>query len=153
MTIDEIDRSILKRLLTNARTKMIDIAKDCEVSITTIINRIERLKKEGIIVKEELIIDPTYFGYRYPVSIGINLEPDQEDNICNLIGEKAKIFDIDHFIGIYDVHIFAYVKTLEDLQALKRIIQKHKGVNEIEILLWNKAHFRFDNFQLQKAKG
>jgi len=153
MIIDEIDNCILERLLKNARSKMIDIAKDCEVSITTIINRIERLKKEGIIVKEELIIHPTYFGYRYPVSIGINLEPDQEDNICNLIGEKAKIFGIDHFIGIYDVHILAYVKTLEDLQAIKQIIQKQKGVNEIEILLWNKAHFHFDNFQLQKAKG
>lgn len=154
MIIDEIDKRILESLLENARVKMVDIAKECQVSITTVIKRIERMKKEGVIVDETLIIYPRFFGYQHPVSIGINLEIDQEENIHRLIGEKTKMFGIDRLIGTYDLHVFAYAKTLEDIQEIKQAIQKHKGVNNVEILVWSKAFFRFDNFQLdQKVKN
>lgn len=152
MTLDEIDKHIIKRLLGNARVKMIDISKECQVSITTIKNRINRLKKEGIIIDEALIIFPSFLGYNHPISIGINLEPEKEEDIYKVLEERVKIFGIDHFIGTYDIHILAYVKTLEDIQEIKKIIQKQKGVNEIEILLWNKAHFYFDNFQLKNLE-
>ena len=53
--IDDVDRKILQTLLKDARSKMVNIAKHCGVSVTTIKNRIERLKKTGIIVKEEMM--------------------------------------------------------------------------------------------------
>jgi len=131
---------------------MIDIAKENQVSVTTIKNRIDRLKNEGIIVDTALIISPTFLGYPFPVSIGINVEPDYEEQIFTTIGERARIFGIDHFIGTFDVHVIAYTKTLEDIQEIKKAIQKHKGVNEVKVLVWSKAHFHFENFRLETSE-
>ncbi len=153
MTRDKIDLCILKRLLIDARTNLNAIAKDCEVSTTTIINRIESLKKEGVIIKEELLIDPIYFGYKFPISIGINLPPSKEDNVCKILKEKIKLVAIDRFIGIYDLSIFAYAKSLEELQSIKQLIQSIEGVDDVEILIWNKVHFHFEHFQLEKTTG
>ena len=127
---------------------MTDIAKENQVSVTTIKNRIERLKNEQIIVDTALIISPSFLGYPYPVSIGVNMNPNNEGQILTSIGEKARIFGIDHFIGTFDVHVIAYVKTLEDIQEIKKAIQKHKGVNEVKMLVWSKPHFHFENFRL-----
>lgn len=148
MILDEIDKHILESLLINARKKMTDIAKENQVSVTTIKNRIERLKNEQIIVDTALIISPSFLGYPYPVSIGVNMNPNNEGQILTSIGEKARIFGIDHFIGTFDVHVIAYVKTLEDIQEIKKAIQKHKGVNEVKMLVWSKPHFHFENFRL-----
>jgi Lrp/AsnC family transcriptional regulator for asnA, asnC and gidA len=152
LIIDEIDKHILESLLTNARNKMIDIAKENQVSVTTIKNRIERLKKKGIIVDSALIMSPSYLGYPYPVSIGINMGPDYEEQIFEAIGKRAKIFGIDHFIGTFDVHVIAYAKTLEDIQEIKKAIQKHKGVNDVKMLVWTKPHFIFRNFNLETSE-
>lgn len=148
MILDGIDKHILESLLINARKKMTDIAKENQVSVTTIKNRIERLKNEQIIVDTALIISPSFLGYPYPVSIGVNMNPNNEGQILTSIGEKARIFGIDHFIGTFDVHVIAYVKTLEDIQEIKKAIQKHKGVNEVKMLVWSKPHFHFENFRL-----
>jgi Lrp/AsnC family leucine-responsive transcriptional regulator len=148
-TIDEIDERILRTLLKNARSKMVDIAKDCDVSITTIKNRIEKLKKEGIIIKEEMMIDPSYFGYHFLASIGIDLAQYQEENVFNAIKEKAKIIGINHLVGIYDLYFIVYVKTLEEVYDLKDAIQRHDDVNDVEMFIWNKAYFNFDNLRLK----
>ena len=146
--IDDVDRKILQTLLKDARSKMVDIAKDCGVSVTTIKNRIERLKKTGIIVKEEMMLEPAFFGYPYPVMIGVNLSPDKEDHICNLIRKEVKLVSIDHFVGHYDLSIFAFAKTLKELTNIKELILKQKGVNNVELVIWNKVHFHFENFIL-----
>ena len=148
MIPDEIDKHILQSFLINARKKMVDIAKENHVSVTTIKNRIERLKNERIIVDTAFIISPTFLGYPYPVSIGINMNPEYESKILTTIGQRAKIFGIDHLIGTFDVHVIAYLETLEDIQEIKKAIQKHKGVNEVKMLVWSKPHFHFENFKL-----
>jgi DNA-binding Lrp family transcriptional regulator len=148
MPIDKIDEKILKTLLQNARTKMSDIARDCNVSITTIKNRMENLRKEGIILKEEMLLDMSCFGYEHVISMGINLAPEQEKNVFDVIKEKMKLIVSYRLVGTYDLYFMGYVKTLEDLYNMKEEIQKHKDVNDVEILLWNKMHFHFGNIQL-----
>jgi DNA-binding Lrp family transcriptional regulator len=152
LILDEIDKHILESFLVNARKKMVDIAKENHVSVTTIKNRIERLKNERIIVDKAFIISPRFLGYPYPVSIGINMNPEYEDQILATIGGRARIFGVDHFIGTFDVHVIAYVKTLEAIQEIKKSIQKHKGVNEVKMLVWSKPHFHFENFRLQTLR-
>lgn len=153
MPIDKIDEKILKTLLQDARTKLSTIARDCNVSITTIKNRIENLRKDGIILKEEMLIDMSYFGYEHVISMGINLAPEQEENIFNSIKQKMKLVASYRLVGTYDLYFIAYVKTLEDLYYIKDVIQKHKDVNDVEIFLWNKMHFHFENLQLKTTEA
>ena len=149
ITIDAIDKKIIKLLLKDARSKLSDIAKDCRISSTTVKNRIERLKNNGIIVKETLLINWAFFGYRYPITIGVNLKPDQEKKICELVSKNAVMMGVDHFIGSYDLCFFAFAKTIQDLKNLKHLIQKQNGVNNVDINIWNKVHHKFVDFNIE----
>jgi DNA-binding Lrp family transcriptional regulator len=52
--IDETDVKILQALIRNDRSKLKEIAIECRLSSTAVKNRIDRMKKNGLIVRSVL---------------------------------------------------------------------------------------------------
>lgn len=149
INIDETDSKILRALIKDARSKLTDIANECGLSSTAVKNRIEQLKKSGLIVRAALNINMACFDYPYPILIGVNVEHDQEHNITKLIRKNIKVAGIDHTIGKYNLCLFVFAKTVNELDKLKYLIRKQKGVKNIEINIWNKIHMNYTNINLQ----
>ena len=149
--IDELDAKILRALIKDARSKLTDIAEDCKLSSTAVKNRIERLKESGLIIKAALHINMASFGYPYPALIGVNLEPSKEHNITKLIRKHTKVAGIDQTIGKYDLCLFVFARNVDELDKLKYLIRKEKGVKGIEINIWNKIHMNYNNINLQNS--
>lgn len=61
--IDEIDSKILHILIQDARTSLKDIAKECGISSVSVLNRIKRLKKLGVITGATLIPSVSIIGF------------------------------------------------------------------------------------------
>ncbi|MEA3378851.1 MAG: Lrp/AsnC family transcriptional regulator [Nanoarchaeota archaeon] len=61
--LEDFELKLLDILENNSRIKIIDIAKDLNVSFMKIKNRIKKLIGEGIIYKFNLILNPNKFGY------------------------------------------------------------------------------------------
>lgn len=149
INIDETDTKILRALINDARSKLLDIANECGLSSPAVKHRIDRLKTSGLIVKAALNINMAYFDYPYPALIGVNLEPNQEHNIAKLIRKRTKVAGIDQTIGKYDLCLFVFAKTVNELDELKYLIRKQKGVRGIEINIWNKIRINYTNINLQ----
>jgi DNA-binding Lrp family transcriptional regulator len=150
--IDENDAIILRALIKDARTKLKDIAKECKISSTAVKNRIDNLEKNKIIVKSAMNIFMDDFGYPYMVLIGVNIEKTQEQNIIKIIQEHTKVAGIDQTIGNYDLCLFVFAKSVKEMDELKYTIRKQKGVKKIEINIWNKPHFNYDNIEIRSTK-
>jgi DNA-binding Lrp family transcriptional regulator len=150
LEIDEIDRKILRALIRNSRTKLKDIANDCEISSTAVKNRINRLEKNRLILRFVLPLNMASFGYQIPVLIGVNVENNHIQNIISLIKKHTKVAGIDKTFGKYNLCLFVFAKNVNDLERLKLIIRKEKGVKNIEISLWNKYYFNWGNLDLLK---
>lgn len=135
-------------LLQDARTRLTDIANDCELSTTAVLNRIKRMKKSGLIIKSALYVNMVYLGFPYLLLIGVNVEPFREPDIVKLIKKHALVAGIDRTLGKYDLCLFVFAKNLDDLDRLKHLIRKQKGVMGIEINIWNKFHFNYGNIKL-----
>ena len=148
INIDETDTKILRALIKDARSKLIDLANECGLSSTAVKNRIVRLKKSGLIIKAILLVDMAFFGYPYPVLIGVNLDRKQEENIIELIRKHTKVVGIDQTIGKYDLCLFVFAESINELDKLKYLIRKQKGVRNIEINIWNKIHFNYGNINI-----
>ena len=146
--IDETDRQILRALIKNARSKLTSIAKECEISSTAVKNRIERLKKNGVIVNSMLLLNMASFGYPYPALIGVNLDINDEDKIINLVRKHAKVGAIDRCIGKYDLCLFVFAQSIQKMDELKLIIRRQEGVNAIKINIWKNFHPNFTNIKL-----
>ena len=72
--IDRLDRQILNILAEDARTPFIEIARQILVSGGTIHQRVDKLKKMGIITGSQFKIDFQKLGYDVTVFLSINLK-------------------------------------------------------------------------------
>jgi DNA-binding Lrp family transcriptional regulator len=115
MDLNETDIRILQGLLEDARFSSRQLAKKVGVSVGTVLSRIEKMKREGIIKGYSAVLDHEKLGYELTVvteitvSRGRLVETEQEiakiPNVCS-------VYDVT---GLTDAVIIAKFKSREDL--------------------------------------
>ena len=150
--IDEIDCKILRELIKNSRAKLKDLAEDCNVSINAIFKRIQHLKQSGLIKKATLFTNMGALGYEISATIGMNLNPDQELSVINLMRDKKlNLAAVSRSMGKFDLCIFVMAKNLEEIEDFKRDLIL-KGINKVSVNFWGKTHILYENVELKAAE-
>ena len=106
---DEIDRKILKFLISNARMPFLEIARECGLSGAAIHQRIKKLEDSGVILGSRLIVDPKKMGFDVCAFISIRIQDPQLQ--LKTVEELKRIPEIVecHFItGTYNVMVKLY---------------------------------------------
>ncbi len=134
--LDEIDIIILRNLQKNARTKYSDIAKECEVSVDTVIKRFRKLKDNGIVNGTTLLLDPRKFGEDVIANLSIDVEPSNVDEVLDFMKKQEGVNFATHAMGEYDIFSIVTRKSMNDMNALKETIQSHRMVREIKTSIW-----------------
>ena len=132
--IDNVDIKILKALSRDARTRFADIAKDCNLSITAITQRYRKMRKDGIITGTSLITFSEYQDKR-SISVDLKAESGYEKSIIETMKKIPQSKNCLKVIGKYDIHAGIRVDSLEQIDKIKRTLQKMKGVLEIDITI------------------
>ena len=99
MTLDAIDRKILKYLVKNARMPYLEIARECGISGAAIHQRIHKLTEAGVIQGSYLVVNPKLLGYDVCAYINISVKEPQLLN--ETIEELKKVPEVveAHFIS------------------------------------------------------
>lgn len=81
ITIDGIDKKILRALTQDARTPILEIARNVGISGAAIHQRLKKLEKSKLLNGSKFIINPKVLGYSTLAFIGIYLDKaiDNED--------------------------------------------------------------------------
>jgi len=132
--IDSVDIKILRALSKDARKNFADIAKDCNLSITAITQRYRKMRRNGIITGTSLIVasDPQD---KRSISVDLKVEGDSEKSIIEEMKKIPQLKNCLKVIGKYDVHAGIRVNSLEQIDKIKRTLEKMKGVLEIDITI------------------
>ena len=77
--IDQIDDKILHILIEDARTSMKKIGKQCGISSVSVLNRINRLKKLGVITGATIFPSLSKLGFNIVATIGIETDTDSDE--------------------------------------------------------------------------
>ena len=128
VNLDEKDRSILRILLNDPRTQVADIAREVGVQRDTVMYRIRRFEKRGLIAKYHAILDPQALGLNTFMMVLIKVAPvsraEIESFITKLLAHK-NITHIGRLVGKYDYFlqmaaedISAFDKALDDVKAM-----------------------------------
>lgn len=134
--LDEIDIIILRNLQKNARTKYSDIAKECKVSVDTVIKRFRKLKDNGIVKGTTLLLDPREFGEDVIANLSIDVEPSNVDEVLEFMKKQDGVSFATHAMGEYDIFSIVTRKSMNDMNTLKETIQSHRMVREIKTSIW-----------------
>jgi DNA-binding Lrp family transcriptional regulator len=145
MQLDKIDSIIVRSLMNNARVSLSKIAKECNLSVTAVKKRVKKLEEKGMLGKAVLAPNMVSFGYPYSVFVGINLKSGIEDDVISLIKMHNKIAGIEKTIGRYDICLFIFSKSVEELNELKNLLIQITGVYNIDINIWGKTILNYDN--------
>lgn len=118
VTIDAIDRKILKFLIKNARMPFLEIARECGISGAAIHQRIKKLDESGVILGSRLMVDPRSLGFDVCAFIGIRLhDPTQNNTTVAQLRQIPEIVECHYVTGEYNLLIKLYCIDNEHLMT------------------------------------
>jgi DNA-binding Lrp family transcriptional regulator len=150
--IDEIDAKILRLLIKDARTRLKDIAKNCNISSVSVLNRIKRLKTLGVITGATLFPRVALINLPTIANIGINLDSNEsnEDEIIKLIGEQTNLVEPSASVGKYDLCALVFTESVGELDKVVYAVRKRFRIRKITVNIYSdEPHFVFENINLQ----
>ena len=133
MKIDDIDRQILINLQQDGRITASEIAKELNLTVPTITERIRKLQEGSVIQAFQAVIDPRSVGL--DVTAMITVISSSSDNYNKVI-EKAKetpeIIQCFSTTGMGSLMLWIATENSKTLEELLRNIQSWPNVTRTE---------------------
>jgi len=123
MQLDETDVKIMKTLTFAARLSSRQIAKQCNVSIGTVLSRIKRMEKDGVIRGYSALLDHEKLGYELTVVSEITVSKGRLLEVENEIARLSNVCCVYDVTGLTDAVIIAKFKSRDELSKFtKRLL-------------------------------
>ena len=123
MNPDETDVKILKILTSDARLSSRQIAEQCKISVGTVLTRIKRMEKEGIIKGYAALLDHEKLGYELTVVCDITVSKGRLLEVETEIARLPNVCCVYDVTGLVDAIVIAKFKSREELSKFtKRLL-------------------------------
>lgn len=128
VNLDEKDRAILRLIVRDPRMQVADIAREVGVQRDTVVYRVKRMEKRGLITKYHTILDPLSLGLGVFMMVLVKLNPvsksELEVFLDKLKGHK-NVTQVSRLVGKYDYFlqiaaedIVVFDAVLDDIKAM-----------------------------------
>jgi DNA-binding Lrp family transcriptional regulator len=123
MMMDETDVKILRSLVSDARLSSRQVSKKSGVSIGTVLTRMKKLEKEGVIRGYSAVVDHEKLGYMLTALIEITVSKGRLLEMENEIARMPNVCAVYDVTGLTDAFVIAKFKSREDLSSFaKRLL-------------------------------
>ncbi len=133
--IDEMDLKILSELQEDARKSLREIAEKLGVTEATIYNRINKMRKMGIIEKFIPVINYSKLGYDLIAVIGITAKGGKVVEVESLLAKLPNVTAVYDVTGEFDVIAVSKFKDRKSLNDFVKEVQKLEYVEKTYTML------------------
>jgi len=141
--IDEKDRKVLEILKENSNLSTHKISKKTMIPITTVNNRIKKLKKLDVIKKYTIDVDQSKLGFNLSTYIFVTVSLDElkkEDmkmkDLIGIIKKNQLIESVENVTGDVDIIIKMHARDINELNDyIVNTLSYYKGVGKTKTLL------------------
>jgi len=135
--IDGIDKKILRALMEDARTPVLEIARQVGISGAAIHQRLRKLEKSHLIAGSKFVINPKILGYTTMAFIGIFLDKAVSNpDAVKQLKKIPEVLECHYTTGNWSILIKVLCKDNEHLMhVLNRNIQTITGVSRTETFI------------------
>ena len=131
--LDNIDQEIIQQLSNDGRKSYRQIAKELDLSVGTITNRVNKLKNEGIIKGFQLEIN--YAALGYTIETIITLQTKDPQTILQKEEYKKYIQTAHNTTGEYNTMLITMFKNTEELNTFLKSLNNEKIVEKMNTQL------------------
>ncbi|UMB60008.1 Lrp/AsnC ligand binding domain-containing protein [Lutibacter sp. A80] len=137
ITIDGIDKIILKHLMEDAKTSILAIAREIGISGAAVHQRLRKLESNGLILGSKLIINPKVLGYTTLAYVGVHLDnASKYASVIKRLKEIPEVVECHYTTGNWAVFIKVLSKDNTHLmKILNEEIQFIQGVIRTETFI------------------
>jgi DNA-binding Lrp family transcriptional regulator len=136
VTLDDLDRAILRALLNNADQSTTQLGQKLGLSQPATWRRIRRLQDAGVIAGRRLMLDAEKLGLGVTVFLGIKLATKGRislEDFERAVGAIPEVQRVEHVLGLYDYRLRVIARDLADFErVLRRRIMTLPGVGNVE---------------------
>ena len=135
--IDGIDKKILRALMEDARTPILEIARHVGISGAAIHQRLRKLEKSGLIAGSKFVINPKVLGFTTMAYIGVYLDKAiSNPEAVKQLNKIPEVLECHYTTGNWSIFIKILCKDNEHLmQVLNKDIQSISGVSRTETFI------------------
>jgi Lrp/AsnC family transcriptional regulator for asnA, asnC and gidA len=135
--IDGIDKEILRALMEDARTPVLEIARKVGISGAAIHQRLRKLEKSGLISGSKFVINPKILGYTTMAFVGIYLDKAVSNpEAVKQLQKIPEVLECHYTTGNWSILIKILSKDNEHLMyLLNKEIQSIPGVSPTETFI------------------
>ena len=133
--IDELDIKILDILLHNSKLSYRKISRQLGVSVATVMNRINRMKKEKIIHGYTADLDYEKLGYDIKVIVDVRVAKGRLLEVESKIAQHPNVSAVFDITGQFDTVVIANFKSRKEMDRFIKKIQSYEFVERTETKL------------------
>jgi DNA-binding Lrp family transcriptional regulator len=132
---DSTDRALLAQLRTNARTPVVELAKQLGVSRATVQNRMRRLERDGVILGYTVKLRPETEAAPVRAHMHIEVNSHKEAALIKRLRGIPEVNAVHHTNGHWDLMVEVNTDTLVTLNRIVGEIRLLDGVSNTETSL------------------
>ena len=120
---DDTDRRLLRHLQADPAQSMAQLARRANVTEATASRRIDRLRRRGILLAQQAVIDWRALGYEVEVSLRITLDktnPRAFDEFTAAARAVPEVLEIQSFLGRVDMRLNVIARDMAHYQQIYR---------------------------------
>ncbi len=136
--MDKVDFEIIKILLKEARTPFSQISKRLGISIESVFNRYEKLKKEGIIMGSTIVLSSEACGFVGYCDFFIKIK--SGSSIANVFEQLEKIKEIasiSQLLGDYEFNVEVFFRNIADIYSTMESLRLIKDIIAIDPMIYS----------------
>ncbi|SHG95854.1 Lrp/AsnC ligand binding domain-containing protein [Winogradskyella jejuensis] len=135
--IDGIDKKILRALMEDARTPILEIARNVGISGAAIHQRLRKLEKSGLLAGSKFIVNPKVLGYTTMAFVGVYLDKAVSNpEAVKQLKRIPEVIECHYTTGHWSIFIKILAKDNEHLMyVLNTQIQSISGVSRTETFI------------------
>lgn len=137
IVIDGIDKKILRALMKDARTSVLEIARMVGISGAAIHQRLRKLEKSGLLVGSKFIINPKVLGYTTMAYVGVYLDKAMNNpQAVKQLEKIPEVLECHYTTGHWSIFLKLLCRDNAHLmQVLNKDIQSISGVSRTETFI------------------
>jgi DNA-binding Lrp family transcriptional regulator len=137
LQLDTLDVIILSILIDDARSSLKSIAMRCGLTSSAVLRRIERLKRDGVIVGTRFVTDAEVFGYPLYATLLIDAADSLELQVKETVRAMENVIICAESIGRYNLCVLIHGRDIQELNNVTSIIKNIRGINRVAINIWS----------------
>ncbi len=128
--MDEMDKMILRILASGTYGSLRKAASQLGIPVSTLHDRIRRLRRSGVIKGTTMLIDEKKLGYNVKALILVNVDGKRILDVEREIAENPNVQLVLDITGEFDIAVVAVFKTIEELDRFVKNLLKNPAIKQ-----------------------